>query len=117
MNQFLAASIRLIARHGVTVSYKTIARTVDEIEGTVVEVPTTYSVVMFPKQIQANQYNYPTLVGKEVVMFYLANPPNNFTVKLNDTITYKGIVYKVQSYQEHMAKGQICLYRILSVKG
>lgn len=117
MNQFLAASIRLIASHGVSVTYKTIVRTVNEVDSTVTETPTSYTVKMYPKHILANQFNYPTLVGKDVVKFYLANNSLSFIPKVNDTITYDGLTYKIQSIQETAANGQIVLYRILSVKG
>ena len=117
MNNFKTSSIKLIAKHGVSMTHKSVVRVVDDVQGTVTQTVTPYTVTMYPRQVVANQYNMPTLVGKEVVQFYLANPPNAFTVTVNDTITYNSINYKVQSWQSHMANGEVCLYRIIAVKG
>jgi hypothetical protein len=116
-NTFLQATIKAINRNGVDLKYKSSERVIDEIEGTVTNSVVEYTCRIYPKQIQANQYNFPTLVGKEVVMFYLANSNLGFQVKVSDNIEYKGNLYRINSYQEHIAKGQVCLYRILGVKG
>lgn len=78
---------------------------------------TEYTVRMYPKQIIANQYNFPALVGKETIMFYLANDSLAFTPKINDEIEYKSKAYKVQSIQEHFANGAVALYRMVAVRG
>lgn len=117
MHNFKISSVKLIAKHGISMTYKSVARVVDEVQGTVTQTVTPYTVTMYPRQIVANQYNMPTLVGKEVIQFYLANPPNAFVVTVNDTITYNSTSYKVQSWQSHMANGVVCLYRIIAVKG
>ena len=65
----------------------------------------------------ANQYNYPTLVGKESILFYLANDALNFVPNIDDEISYKGKIYKVQSIQEHVAQGTIALYKLVAVRG
>lgn len=117
MNNFKRSAVNLVARHGVSLVYKSVVRTINEVDSTVTQVVTNHTVTMYPKHINANQYNYPTLVGKDAVMFYLANPPNAFTVTLNDTITYQGKNYKVLSWQSHIARGEICLYRIMAVAG
>ncbi len=117
MDAFLRASVDAINRNGVNTTYTANTRVVNEIEGTVTNTAVTHVVKMYPKQIQANQYNYPTLVGKEVIKFYLANNALSFTVKVSDSITYGGVVYRIQSFQEHVAHGQVCLYRIIAVKG
>ncbi len=117
MNKFLETCTRLISIQGSNVKYKTITRTVDEIEGTVTEVPVVYSLTAYPKHIQATTYNYPALVGRELIRFYLANNSLSFTPKTTDSIEYKGNNYIIDSIQEHVANGQIVLYRILTVKG
>lgn len=117
MNTFKRSAVNLVAKNGVELVYKSVQRVINEVDSTVTKVVTDYEVVMYPKHINANQYNYPTLVGKDAVMFYLANPPNAFTVTLNDSIDYNGNTYKVQSWQSHVARGEICLYRIIAVKG
>ncbi len=116
-NTFLQIAIRAIDRNGIDLKYKSSERVVDEVEGTVSNSVVESTCKMYPKQIQANQYNFPTLVGKEVVMFYLANSNLPFQVKVSDSIEYKGSLYRINSYQEHIAAGQVCLYRIIGVKG
>lgn len=84
--------------------------------GTNVQARTQYNARMYPKQIIANQYNFPALIGRELVMFYLVNDSLAFGVKVNDEITYKGSTYKVLKFQEHMAYGDIVLFRISALK-
>lgn len=117
MNPFKRSSVKFIAKNGVVTTYKSSARTVNEVDSSVVKVNTDYTVTVYPKHVQANQYNYPTLVGKEVIMFYLADVPVGLVIKLNDVIEYSGSAYKVQSWREHVARGEICLYKIVAVKG
>ena len=115
---FLTATQGALQRHGLDLVYSSVTTGAYDVEtGTVTNTPVNYTLRMYPKQINVNHYNYPTLIGKEVIMFYLANPPLAFTPKLNDEIAYKSSVYRVQSYQEHMASSTVTLYRISAVKG
>ena len=112
MNQFLAASIRAVNRHGKMMTYKSISRVVDKITGKVITSTVAHSVKMYPKSVVVNQYNYPDLIGKSVVIFYLVNQDLGFTPVVNDTITIDGRVFTVRSYDFHEALGMNCLYRI-----
>lgn len=115
---FLTATQGALQRHGLDLVYSSVTTGAYNVEtGSTTNTTVDYTLRMYPKQMQVNHYNYPTLVGKEVIMFYLANPPLSFTPKLNDEITYKNSVYRVQSYQEHMASSTVTLYRIIAVKG
>lgn len=117
MNAWLGVALRALQRHGMNLTYTSITRVVDESTGGAVSTPVEYTLRIYPKHIQANQYNYPTLVGKDVVMFYLANNTLTFTPKVSDTITYNGAVYRIASFQNHVASGEVVLYRMLAVKG
>lgn len=118
MNQFLDSTVRAINRHGVSISYKAKGSAVyNPATSTASTTDGTYTVKSYPKHIRANQYNYPSLVGKDVVMFYLANSGLTFTPKVGDEITHNSVVYKVTSLQSHTALGEICLYKIVAVKG
>lgn len=115
---FLTATQGALQRHGLDLNYASVTTGAYDVEtGSTTNVNTNYTLRMYPKQIVANQYNYPALIGKETIMFYLANPPLAFTPKLNDEITYRTFVYRVQSYQEHVANSAVVLYRIIAVKG
>lgn len=117
MNKFLKATISAINRNGVDMVYTSAERIVDEIEGTVVSTTTDHTLKIYPKHTQASQYNMPLLIGKEVIIFYIANDALPFTVKVSDSITYNGNTYRINSYQEHLAGGLICLYKVVGVKG
>lgn len=117
MNKFLKATISAINRNGVEMVYTSSDRVVDENEGTVVSTTTDHTLKIYPKHTQASQYNMPLLIGKEVIVFYIANDSLPFMVKVSDSITYNGNTYRVNSYQEHLAAGLICLYKVVGVKG
>lgn len=117
MNWANGITQRALARNGIDLPYTTISRVVDEIEGTVTETPTSYTIRMYPKSVQVNQYNFPTLVGRQVIMFYVLGSSLPVVPKTSDEITYQGDVYRINSYQSHFVQGEIVLYRLLGVKG
>lgn len=112
MNQFMKASERLIHRHGRPIVYTQIQKVVDKIQGTVVQTKTNHTVRMYPKSVKVSQYNYPDLIGKSVVIFYVVVKDVSFTPAMNDSITLDGKVYTVRSYDSHEALGENCVYRI-----
>ena len=117
MQWAVGSTKRALQRHGMDLPYSTITRTVDSIEGTVTEVITNVTLRIYPEPLQVNQYNFPTLVGKQTVMFYLAADGLTFTPKPSDEITYLGEVYRVNSIQAHTAHGKTILYKLIGVKG
>ena len=118
LNQFKQAAIRAVARHKVVLQYTQQTTGNYDIEtGKPALVRTTHTVTMYPKQFIANQYNFPTLVGKETIMFFLVNHELGFEPKEQDEIQYKGFVYKVQSRQEHGANGEVILYKLVATRG
>ena len=117
MQWAVGSTKRALERHGMDLPYSTITRTVDSIEGTVTEVITNVTLRIYPEPLQATQYNFPTLVGKQTVMFYLAADGLTFTPKPSDEITYLGEVYRVNSIQAHTAHGKTILYKLIGVKG
>ena len=117
MQWAVGSTKRALQRHGMDLPYSTITRTVDPIEGSVTEVITNVTLRIYPEPLQVNQYNFPTLVGKQTVMFYLAADGLTFTPKPSDEITYLGEVYRVNSIQAHTAHGKTILYKLIGVKG
>lgn len=116
-NQFLQAAIRQIARHGVLVNHVVVSEGGYDIEtGTTTNTETSIQIKAFPKRVKVSQFNYPNLIGKQVVEFLVAG--NAFTNKPNvqDKITYNSDTYTVDSISTHTALGEICLYKLLSVK-
>ena len=108
---------RALQRHGQNLTYSSITRVVDPILGSATETLTSTVLKIYPEPMQANQWNFPTLVGKTVVQFYLAADGLTFTPKPSDEITYLGEVYRVNSIQAHTAHGKTILYKLVGVKG
>ena len=117
MDWAIGTTTRALQRHGQSLPYSTITRTVDPIEGTVTEVLSTSTLRIYPRPMQATQWNFPTLVGKSVVQFYMAAEGLSFTPKPSDEITYLGDVYRINSFQSFTAHGKTILYKLVGVKG
>ena len=115
MNPFMKAAINAVNRNGRNLSYFNISTVVDKIKGTVSAVKTEKVLKIYPKSVKVTQYNYPDLIGKSVIVFYLANFNLGFTPKPNDEISYNGKIYIIRSYDFHEAHGENCLYRLTGV--
>ena len=114
-NRFLASTKRLIALHGTSLTYKSIVTGTYDIEtASVTNTETSYTLTMYPKHIRATAYSFPDYVGKDVVMFYLANDSLGFTPAVQDTISYASKTYKVEAIQYHYASGQIVMYKLIA---
>ena len=115
---FLRITINAILRHGSNCSYIAVAEGAYNVEtGSVTNTETTYAVRMYKKHINASQYSYPDLVGKDAAMFYLANSNLGFTPTVRDKLVFNGVTYMIDSIQEHVAQGVVALYRIIALKG
>lgn len=118
MNQHLLAVINSIALHGITVTYTKVTEGEYNVEtGSTVNTETTTSIKTFPKGIKVNQYNYPNLIGKEVIEFLIAGNALTSSPNINDKITKGSSDYTIVSYTEHFANGEAVLYKALAVKG
>ena len=116
-NQFLQAAIRQIARHGVLVDYITVTEGQYDVEtGTTVNAETTLQVKAFPKRVRATQFNYPSLVGRQVVEFLVAGNAFTASPTTQNKITYLGDTYTLELVSSHTALGEVCLYKLLGVK-
>ena len=110
----------IIARHGVSVTYtKVQTSSYNPDTGTVDSTTSNFTLKSYPKQIRANAYNMPSLIGKEVIMFYFnAKALKAVTsLSLKDSITYNSKVYNIDSYSEHVYAGEVLLYNVVAVKG
>ena len=116
-NRFLLASIDAVNRNGIDCNYIKVQTGAYNIEtGSVTNTEVIYPVKMYKKHIKTNQYNHPTLVGKNVGMFYLANYNLTFTPSVKDKIFYNNETYLVDFYEDGMAHNQIVLFKILAIK-
>lgn len=118
MDKYLAIALRAINQHGKTCSYTVVTEGNYNIEtGSTTNIETNYSVKMYKKHIRATQYNFPSLVGRDSALFYLANNKLSFIPTAKDKITIDNIVYTIDSITEHSADALVILYKILTVKG
>lgn len=117
MNWATGVAQRALQRNGTDLVYTTTSRVTDPVLGTVTDTDTNVTLRIYPRPIQTNQYNFPTLVGKQVVMFYLLASGLTFLPKTSDSIVYLGESYRVNSYQAHNAGGETVLYKIIGVRG
>lgn len=116
MDWAVGSTKRALQRHGQDLTYSSITRAVDPILGSATETLTSTVLKIYPEPMQATQWNFPTLVGKTVVQFYLAADGLTFTPKPSDEITYQGEVYRINSFQSFTAHGKTILYKLLGVK-
>jgi hypothetical protein len=118
MDKYLAIIIRAIAQHGQTCTYTVVTEGVYDVEtSSTVNTETNYSIKMYKKHLRTNQFNFPSLVGRDAALFHLANNSLSFKPAVKDKITVDTIVYTVDSITEHSADGLVILYKILTVKG
>lgn len=118
MDKYLAIILKALSLHGKTCTYSVVTEGSYNIEtGSTTNTETNYSVKMYKKHIRATQYNFPSLIGRDSALFYLANNALTFTPRPKDKITVDGITYTVDSIMEHSADGLIILYKIMTVKG
>lgn len=118
MDKYLSIAIRAINQHGKTCTYTVVTEGLYNIEtGTTSNTETSYSIKMYKKHIRATQYNYPSLIGKDSALFYLANNNLSFKPNTKDKITIDSIIYTIDSVTEHSADALVILYKILAVKG
>lgn len=118
MNRFLQSTLRVLSLHGKSATYTAVAEGSYNVEtGSASNTETNYTVVMYKRHINANEYNYPDLIGKTSAIFYLANNALAFTPATRDKITFSGETFVITSITEHAAAGQVVLYKLVGVKG
>lgn len=116
MNLFAKATAEAIDRNGVSSTYKVVTQgTYDVNAGSVTNTETSYTIKIYMKNLNVNQFNYPNLIGKDTGMFYIYAGDVAFTPKPQDLIVFNSKTYKIDSVQSHAAQGSLVLYRIIAV--
>ena len=116
-NNFLTITKQALKTHGIVGRYTRVSAGVYNVEtGTKTDTSTEYSIQMYKKHVKASQYHYPDLIGTDSAIFYIASDSFSFAPSIKDKITYNGEQYKIVSYAEHIAQGQVVLYKILATK-
>jgi hypothetical protein len=118
MSQFIKAAKELVYPNGLTVTYTSVTTGAYDIESGSVTNTTTETVIKaFPKAFKASVYSYPSLVGKNASEWLVVAPDLPSTPKPLDKILKGAEVHTVETYSEHVAEGQVVLYKIIAVKG
>jgi len=117
-NPFITSAKRLIYRQGTSIDYINVTTGTYNVEtGTVGNTEVTTTVTAFPKRVKVNNFNYPNLIGKEVLEFLVVCEDLPSSPRTSDKISYKGNTYTVESYVEAMARGELVIYKIIASKG
>lgn len=114
---FLDITKRMLQRHGMNVTYTRISASVyDVATGVNTNTSQALTVRAYPRHIKASQFNQPHLINKEAIEFYVASDSLPVPPKVKDTITNGSETFVVDSYSEHTAHSQVCLYKIVAVR-
>lgn len=117
MNYFLQAVKQALSEHGAIGKYIRVSAGVYNIEsGSSVNTSTEYSIQMYEKHVKTSQFNFPNLIGKQVSMFYISADSLAFVPSVKDVIEFNSSKFIIDSFSEHVAKGQVIMYKILAVR-
>lgn len=117
MNKFLTNTKKHITRHGVTIDFIKVEEGVYDIEtSSVTNTETITQIKAYPVAVQVTQYNFPNLVGKEVIKFLIAGDALVTKPSPMDKIIYKGSSYSVLEQQDYTALGEVCLQHLIACK-
>lgn len=116
-NDYMTSTKLVLKMHGALGVYARTSASVYNVEtGINTNTSISTSVQMYKKHLKANQYNFPNLIGKDAAMFYIAGDSLSFEPNIKDKITYGSDTYTVDSYSEHIASGQLVLYKIVAIR-
>ena len=118
MNPFIKAAKELVYPNGLTIIYKSIGEAGYDYEtGQVTNTSVETTLKAFPKALKVSVYNFPSLIGKNASEWLVVAPDLPSTPKPLDKILKGSEVFTVETYSEHVAEGQVVLYKIIAVKG
>lgn len=118
MSLFLQAAKELVYPNGIDVTFTTVIEGVyDPNTGSVTNAETSVVLKAFPKNIKANAYNYPNLIGKEVIEFIFVATDLVTKPRPQDKVTKGTDTFIVERVRDNYADGQVVIYQLLGVKG
>lgn len=117
MNKFLYNTKKHIARHGVDVDFISVQEGVYDVEtSTVTNTETTTTIKAYPVAVVATQYNFPNLIGREVIKFLIAGDALLTKPAPMDKLVYKSNTYTIEQQQDYTALGEVCMQHLIAVK-
>lgn len=116
-NAYLEMTKRMLVLHGVDAVYtRTSASVYDVAAGTATNTSVNTNIRTYPRHIKASQFNQPHLINKEAIEFYIAADALTDEPKIKDKIVLSGRTYTVDSFIEHTAHSEVCLYKVIAVR-
>lgn len=117
MNDFILASKELIYKNGVDVTFITVTEgAYDSDTGSVTNTEVETIIKGYPKNVKANTFNYPNLVGKEVTEWLVVASDLSTIPTPQDKVKRGSKVYSVDSVRDIVAEGESVIYKVLVVK-
>lgn len=117
-NKYLNIIKSAILRHGRIFQYKSVGEKNYDIEtGSASGTDIITNIKAYKQHIVANQYTYPTLIGKQVNHFYIASDSLPVKPKTQDIIVDDSYKYTVVSVMEQEAQGELVLFKVVTVEG
>ena len=118
MNPFIQAAKELIYPNGIIITYQSVSDGTYDVEtGLTSNTSTDTVITAFPKVLKPSLYSYPSLVGKTVSEWLVVAPDLPSNPKPLDKILKGTEVHTVESYSEHVAQGELVLYKVVASKG
>jgi hypothetical protein len=115
VNAFLISTQRMLQRYGADADYKSLVKgTYNPATDSVVNTETTTKIRTYKKSINVTQFNFPSLIGKDVAEFYVLG--SAVVPKVNDSIVFGTDKYVIQQYKVHMIGPEATLYCLVAVK-
>jgi hypothetical protein len=107
-----------INKHGVSLTFRSVVLgTYSAASGSVSTTETALIIKAYPRQVTANQFNMPNLIGKELIEFYVkASDLGAVIPKVGDVFVYNSIRYGVTSLKSYTVNGVVLMYKMLSVR-
>ena len=117
MNKFLVNTKKHISRHGVSIDFVQVQEGTYDIEtSSVINTETVTQIKAYPVAVQVSQYNFPNLIGREVIKFLIAGDALTVKPSPMDKIIYNGSSYSVVEQQDYTALGEVCLQHLIASK-
>jgi len=116
--EFIRSAKQLIYPNGVSIVYSAVTTGAYNVEtGTAANTEVQTTLIAFPKVVKVSQWNYPNLVNKTVEEFLIVGTDLATAPKPQDKLTRDSVVYTVDSIREHVAGGEVVIYKVLAYKG
>lgn len=118
MNIYLKEVKKNIDREGVQITYiRVVSGSYSINTGSLTNTETNFELKAYPKKYTASQYNYPSLIGKDTSEWLICPLDLNYKPKVQDIIEYNNSRHFVEVVKDIIARGEIVLYKVITVRG